>query len=59
MKRLGFGHSVMETRILMEVEEMIKKVREQQGRPFDVRQLTFMCVANIIASMLFGCRFDY
>jgi len=43
----------------MEVEEMIKKVREQQGRPFDVRQLTFMCVANIIASMLFGCRFDY
>ena len=59
LKRLGFGQrSVMETRILTEVEEMINKAREEQGRPFDVRQLTTSCVANVIMSMLFGRRFD-
>ena len=43
----------------MEVEEMINKVREEQGRPFDMRQLTVSCVANIIMNMLFGYRFDH
>ena len=59
MKQLGYGRRVMETRILMEVEEMVRKVREQQGRPFDMRQLTTPCVANVIMSMLFGRRFDH
>ena len=49
----------METRILVEVEEMINKVREKQGRPFDVRQLTASCVTNVIMNMLFGYRFDH
>jgi len=48
----------METRILTEVEEMINKVREEQGRPFDVRQLSTSCVANVIMNMMFGRRFD-
>jgi len=43
----------------MEVEEMINEVREQQGRPFDMRRLTTSCVANVIMSMLFGRRFDH
>jgi len=43
----------------MEVEEMIHKLREEQGRPFDVRQLTTSCVANVIMNMLFGHRFDH
>jgi len=59
MKRFGFGQRVMETRILREVEEMISKVREKQGRPFDVRQLTSLCLANVILSMSFGRRFDH
>jgi len=59
MKQFGFGHRVMETRILREVEEMINKVQEQQGCPFDVRQLTMSCVANVIMSMAFGRRFDH
>ena len=59
LKRLGFGQrSVMETRILTEVEQMMNKAREEQGRPFDVRQLTASCVANVIMSMVFGRRFD-
>jgi len=48
----------MEARILREVKEMINKVREEQGRPFDVKQLTTTCVANVIMHMMFGRRFD-
>ena len=59
LKRMGFGQRVMETRILMEVEEMIRKVRDEQGRPFDVRQLTTSCVANVFLNMIFGYRFDH
>jgi len=43
---------------LTEVEEMINKAREEQGRPFDVTQLTTSCVANVTLNMLFGRRFD-
>jgi len=43
----------------MEVEEMINKVREQQGRAFNIKRLTTSCVANVIMSMLFGRRFDH
>jgi len=43
----------------MEVEEMIHKLREEQGRPLDVKQLTKSCVSNVMMSMLFGHRFDH
>jgi len=59
MKRFGFDQRAMETRILMEVEEMINKVREKQGRPFDVKQLTMSCMSNVIMSVAFGRRFDH
>jgi len=59
MKRFGLGSRMMETRILMEVEEMINKVREKKGHPFDVTPLTTSCVANVIMSMLFAHRFDH
>ena len=59
LKQFGFGRRVMETRILTEVEDMINKVREQQGRPFDMQQLIMYCVANVIMSVLFGRRFEH
>ena len=59
MKEFGFGQHVMETRILIEVEEMIKKLREQQGRACEVKQLTTSCVLNVLMSILFGHRFDH
>jgi len=43
----------------MEVEEMIGEIRAQQGRPFDVQQLTTLCVSNVTMQMLFGRRFDH
>jgi len=59
LKRFGFGHRVMEKRILTEVEEMMSKVREEQGRPLDVRHLTASCVVNVLMNMLFGRRFHH
>lgn len=49
----------METRILVEVEEMINKVREQHDRPFDVSLLITSCVANVMMNMLYGRRFGH
>jgi len=58
LKRFEFGGRAMETRILGEVEEMIGEIRAQQGRPFDVKQLTTLCVTNVVMKVLFGRRFD-
>ena len=43
----------------MEVEEMVSKVREQQGRAFDMEQLITSCVANVVMNMMFGHQFDH
>jgi len=43
----------------MEVEEMINKLREEQGHPVDMKQLTASCVANVVMNMIFGHRFDH
>ena len=59
LRKFGFGQRAMETKILTEVEEMINKVREQQGRPFDMRQLTTSCLSNVLMSMMLGRRFDH
>jgi len=57
-KRFGFGEKVMETRIMMEVDEMVDGIRAEKGHPFDIRQLISSCVANVVVRMLFGRRFD-
>jgi len=49
----------METRILREVEEMVSRLQAEQGRAVDVKQLMTSCVANVVANMLFGRRFDH
>jgi len=43
----------------MEVEEMVNKVRKEQGRAFDMEQLVRSCVGNVVMNMLFGHRFDH
>jgi len=59
LKRFGFGHRVMETRILVEVQEMIRKLREKQGCAFNMKHLTASCIANVMINMIFGRRFDH
>jgi len=48
----------MESKILTEVEEMIGEIRAQQGRAFDIKQLTILCVSNVMMKVLFGRRLD-
>jgi len=59
LKRFGFGQRSMETRILIEAEEMIARIQAHQGRPFDVEHLVASCVANVIMNMVFGRRRDH
>jgi len=49
----------MESRILTEVEEMMNKIREEKGRPFNPKELTTSCVVNVVMLMLLGYRFDH
>jgi len=49
----------METRILLEVEVMIQRIQEQQGRSFDIKQLIMSSVVNVVMDMAFGHRFDH
>jgi len=59
LKQFGFGQRVMESRIITEVDDMVNKVRETQGQPFDPTRLTTRCVANVVVSILFGRRFEH
>ena len=49
----------METRINVEVSELIKQARLIDGKPFDPNEMLHMCVVNIIASILLGKRYEY
>ena len=59
LRRLGFGQRVMETRILMEVEDLIAGIQEEQDRSFDARQLVTSCLASVMFHMVFGRRSDH
>ena len=59
MKRLWYGHEEMESRIIVEVKDMLRIIREKEGRPFDNTHLLLGCVSNVLLSMLFGRRFEH
>ena len=48
----------MESRILVEVAELVNSVKEIKGRPFDPQFILSSCVINVIYSIIFGSRFD-
>jgi len=59
LREFGLGKRVMETRILMEAEEMIKGIQEKQGRPFDVEPLIMSTIGNVTLAIAFGRRCDH
>jgi len=59
LKQFGFGQRIMETRINVEVTELIKQVRLIGGKPFDPNEMIHMCVVNVITSILLGKRYEY
>jgi cytochrome P450 len=59
LKNFGFGKRIMETRINVEVEELVAHVNRLNGEPFNPDALVTSSVMNVIASMLFGHRFNH
>jgi cytochrome P450 len=60
LKEFGFGvKSMMESRILTEVEFFTEHVLKLNGNFFDPRELTYLSISNIIFNILFGRRQHY
>ena len=59
LRTFGFGnHGVMETRINSEVEDLIAELRQRSAAPIYPKTLVYESVVNVIASVLFGRRFE-
>lgn len=60
MKEFGYGvKTVLEERILNEIEEMLTFVRNKQGQSFNPKQISILFTSNIISNIVFGHRRDY
>jgi len=59
MKQFGLGSRIMETRIRVEVAEMMKQVRLFAGRQFNPKDVFTRCILNVIASIVFGRRYEF
>src|SRR6218665_1242764 len=60
LKQFGFGvKSMMESRILTEVEFVTDHILKQNGKSIDPRELMHHCLTNIIMNIIFGHRQDY
>jgi len=59
MKQFGLGDRRMESRIRVEVEEAIRRLRGFAGRQFDPRDVLSRCFLNVLASVILGQRYQY
>ncbi|KAM4631935.1 cytochrome P450 2W1-like isoform 2-T2 [Discoglossus pictus] len=58
MRNLGMGKSLIEDRILEELQFLTEKIQDFNGKQFKLKE--FACApTNITFSMIFGSRFDY
>ncbi|CAP22534.1 Protein CBG01242 [Caenorhabditis briggsae] len=55
---LGFGKDLMQQKILIEVQEIIRKFDENVGEEQNVPKVFNKAVANVINQLIFGNRFD-
>ncbi|KAK3106170.1 hypothetical protein FSP39_014185 [Pinctada imbricata] len=53
------GKAETETIILKEVATLLEKVKEKDGKPFDINQPIHISIANVICSISFGCRYSH
>lgn len=58
LKKFGFGKGVMEARIGIEVEELIRELKKADGGAGHVDNLIVNFVLNIISSIIFGKRYE-
>ena len=55
----GFGKSSFESKILPELAGFIDYLREQNGKPFHMKETINISMANIVFSLVCGRRHDY
>ena len=56
LKQFGLGRGIMESRIRIEVENMLSRFRLKDGQAFDPSYETTASVSNVICSIIFGKR---
>lgn len=54
----GLGKDLMQQKILIEVEDMFRKLDENIGEEQDVPTVLYNAVANVINQIIFGYRFE-
>ena len=59
LKQLGFGQRLMESKINVEVDELVKQARLRNGQPLDPVEMITLCIMNVITSILLGERLTY
>lgn len=59
LKEFGFGQRTIDTRINVEVAELIHQMRQTEGRSFSPSNMIHSCVANVIGGILFGRRYPF
>ncbi|CAC5368548.1 Cytochrome P450 2C6,Cytochrome P450 2C31 [Mytilus coruscus] len=59
LREFGFGKRSLESKVMEEVEVLIKVIGEKHGTPFNIRGLLNLCVSNIMCSINFGQRYEH
>ncbi|XP_015272800.1 PREDICTED: cytochrome P450 2K4-like [Gekko japonicus] len=59
LRDYGMGKKTIEDRIVEECRCLIQKFESFEGKPFETTRIMNASVANIIASILLGKRYDY
>ncbi|XP_071134474.1 cytochrome P450 2H2-like [Mytilus edulis] len=59
LREFGFGKKSLESKVMEEVEVLIKAIEEKRGTPFNIRGLLTLCVSNIMCSINFGQRYEH
>jgi hypothetical protein len=59
LKDLGYGKSVVESRITVELEQLVDRIREMNGLQFDPSDALRRCIGGVMLGFLFGRQFDY
>ena len=55
----GFGKRSLQSRVREEVEFFLQEVEKNVEKPFNIRNLLYVSISNVICSMVFGERYDY
>lgn len=59
LKKFGFGKGIMETRIQVEVEDLLVSIRKLNGSAICADHLITTGVSNVIVSIILGERYDH